>query len=205
MKLTLISALLLALAALAGCSPFTLVNSEVYNNANLADYHTFRIVEPRSASDLPNGMQMVTYYNIAAAIRQQLVDRGFTESDTSSVLVNFGVTVHREVQTEPAYMAYGTPPLPPAWTPGPMPLGPMFIYPRPNYWNPNATVVTGIYHEGVLTVDMVNIRQHLALFSASVATVIDGSQGRYRNLQSIAQAVEVLFSHFPVKPVSQNP
>lgn len=203
MKLThhLLVALLAAIGCSA-CSPYTLVNSEVYNNADMADYHTFRIVQPRTSADLPNGMEMVTYYNIAAAIRQQLTDRGYVESDTSSVLVNFGVTVHREVSTEPAYMAYGTPPLPPTFAPGPAPLGPMFIYPRPYYWNPNAQVVTGIYHEGVLTVDIVDIRSHLALFSASVSTVIDGNQGRYRNLQGIAQAVETLFSRFPVKPLA---
>ncbi len=31
---------------LSGCSPYALVNSEVYNNANLSTYHTFRIVTP---------------------------------------------------------------------------------------------------------------------------------------------------------------
>lgn len=41
----LLSILFLALV-LTGCSPFTLVNSETYNNADLAAYHTFRIVTP---------------------------------------------------------------------------------------------------------------------------------------------------------------
>ena len=45
---------------------------------DLADYNTFRIVTPDQGA-LPKGMQMVTYYNIAAAIREQMVDRGFTE------------------------------------------------------------------------------------------------------------------------------
>ena len=53
---------------LTSCSPFTLVNSDVYNNANLADFHTFRIITP-DEGHLPPGMEMVTYYNIAAAIR----------------------------------------------------------------------------------------------------------------------------------------
>ena len=79
---------------LTSCSPFALVNSEVYNDADLSDYHTFRIVTPDEGS-LPDGMQMVTYYNIAAAIRQQMVERGFTEDPNSNLLINIAVTTHR--------------------------------------------------------------------------------------------------------------
>ncbi len=45
---------------------------------------------------------------------------------------------------------------------------------------------------------MVNIDKKEALYSASVATIMDGSQGQYRNLKSIAEAVQTLFSKFPV-------
>jgi len=55
-------------ALLTACSPYQLVNSETYNNADLAEYKTFRIVTP-GMGKLPPGMEMVTYYNIAAAIR----------------------------------------------------------------------------------------------------------------------------------------
>jgi hypothetical protein len=80
---------------------------------------------------------------------------------------------------------------------------PSFVYPRSYYWNPNAQVITGVYKEGVLTVDMVNIDTKVALFSASVATVMDGSQGQYRNLSGIAEAVQTLFSKFPVPLLPQ--
>ena len=64
---------LLSLVLLLGaCSPFALVNSETYNNADLAQYKTFRIVSPADGH-LPPGMEMVTYYNIAAAIREQML------------------------------------------------------------------------------------------------------------------------------------
>lgn len=187
----------LLLMSLVGCSPYTLVNSETYNDADLSAYKTFRIVTPDEGS-LPNGMAMVTYYNIAAAIREQMIERGFTPADDSPLLVNIAVTVQRRVDTEPAY-PYG--PMGPAFGPGPGPWGgfyPSFIYPRYYYWNPDAQVITGIYKEGVLTVDMVNIDRKLPLFSASVATIIDGSQGQYRNLKGIAEAVNTLFSKFPV-------
>lgn len=195
-------------AGLSACSPFTLVNSETYNNADLADYKTFRIVTPDDGQ-LPPGMEMVTYYNIAAAIREQMVERGYTEDASSPLLINFAVTVHREIDTAPAYPygPYGlNGPMGPGFGPGPGPWGgfyPSFIYPRYYYWNPNAQVITGIYKEGVLTVDMVNIQEKLPLFSASVATIIDNGLGQYRNLQEIAEAVQTLFSRFPVAPLPE--
>ena len=64
---------LMSLVLLLGaCSPFSLVNSETYNDADLASYKTFRIVSPADG-DLPPGMEMVTFYNITAAIREHLI------------------------------------------------------------------------------------------------------------------------------------
>ena len=230
MKQFFLSLLVIAAAlGLGGCSPFTLVNSETYNNADLAAYKTFRIVTPDDGA-LPEGMQMVTYYNIAAAIRELrsmeltirpirreefplladfLYDAIYRSDPSSPLLINFAVTVHREIDTAPAYPygpygPYG--PMGPGFGPGPGPWGgfyPSFVYPRYYYWNPNAQVITGIYKEGVLTVDMVNIREKLPLFSASVATIIDGGQGQYRNLTQIAEAVNTLFSRFPVAILPQ--
>lgn len=188
-----------------GCSPYSLVNSETYNNADLAAYKTFRIVTPDDGS-LPPGMEMVTYYNIAAAIREQMVERGYTESPTAQLLINIGLSVHKEIQTEPV--------LPPNYFvgpyagpyPGPYPrFYPYFMYPRNYYWNyyNNAQVITGIYKEGVLTMDMVNIAEKVPLFSASVATIIDNGQSGYRNLQGIAEAVQTLFSKYPVPLLPQ--
>lgn len=198
----LVSGAIIVASTLTSCSPFTLVNSQVYNDANLAEYKTFRIVNT-DESNFPPGMTSVTYYNIAAAIREQMEERGYTEDPSSPLLINFGITVHREIQTEPLlspnYFVQPPPPLP---RPG---LGRFFLYPR-TYWTPsyyaNAQVITGIYKEGVLTVDMVNIDTKTPLYSASVATVIDnGSQ--YRNLTAIAEAVQTLFSKYPVPILPQ--
>ena len=109
--------LICLIVLLTGCSPFALVNSETYNQSDMADYSTFRIVDPEMGK-LPPGMKMVTYYNIAAAIREQMVERGYTEDPNSPLLINFGVTVHHEVTTEPAWQA-----LSPGYGPG---VGPYF-------------------------------------------------------------------------------
>jgi hypothetical protein len=196
---------------LSSCSQFTLVNSEVYNNADLADYKTFRIVTPEDGH-LPPGMEMVTYYNIAAAIREQMVDRGFTENAESPMLINIGLTVKRELETAPVSTLATT--LPPAPPPAPAPpfpglvirpFLPTFIMPRGAYWGlyPTATVVTGVYREGVLTMDFVDIPKKLPLYSASVATIMENGNAQFRNLQGIAQAVQTLFSRFPVPLLPQ--
>lgn len=200
-KLSFIMPAFIALV-LSSCSPFTLVNSETYNNANLANYHTFRIVTPDSEHRLPPTMTMVTYYNIAAAIREQMVERGFTEDPNSPLLINIGLTVHKEIETAPAYPVGA--PLPP---PAPGPFAPYWMYPRWNYFTPayyqNAQVITGIYKEGVLTMDFVNIDTMTPLYSASVATIINQGNGQFRNLSGIAQAVNTLFSKFPVPLLPQ--
>lgn len=189
------------LLALCGCSPYALVNSEVYNDANLAAYKTFRIITPEEGKT-PPGMAMVTYYNIAAAIREQMVERGYTEDAQSPLLINIGLTVQKELQTEPLMQNYY-----PYYGPYPVPLySPFFMYPRQYYWPnyQNAQVITGIYREGVLTMDMVNIDKKLPLYSASVATILNGnSQGSFRNLKGIAEAVQTLFSRFPVAVLPQ--
>lgn len=80
------------------------------------------------------------------------------------------------------------------------------MYPRPNYYAgyyANAQVITGMYKEGVLTMDFVNMQEKVPLYSASVATILENGEARFRNLQGIAQAVQVLFSKFPVKVLPQ--
>lgn len=205
-KMTGLAAAAIAVFALSSCSPFTLVNSETYNNANLADYSTFRIVTPDTQNKLAPGMTMVTYYNIAAAIRAQLMERGYTEDPNSPMLVNIGITVQKEIATEPAFPQGPVGPPYPWFGPGYNGFSPWFMYPRgyywPGYYNPNAQVITGIYKEGVLTMDIINLPRKEALYSASVATIMNGG-GQFRNLKEITEAVNTLFSKFPVPLLPQ--
>ena len=215
--LGIIIAVAAAVLALAGCSSYTLTNSESYVGANLSSFHTFRIVSP-SDGDLPPGMSMVSYYNISAAIREQLTERGFTEDPSSPLLVNIGLTVKKQlvnvpvtqtVQTGPALPPPPAPPLPrpvrPGVVPGPGPamngVVPVFMYPRAYYW-PNYTTVTqwvpSIYKEGVLTMDLVDITKEEPVYTASVATILDNGDSELQTLSGIAKAVQVLFSKFPV-------
>ncbi|MCH5328303.1 MAG: DUF4136 domain-containing protein [Coprobacter sp.] len=192
---------LLSVVLLSGCSAYQLVNSEVYNNADLSAYKTYRIVN-LDEGKLPPIMTEIDFYNISNAIRTQMTERGFTESPTSNLLVNIGLTVQTKVETEPA--------IPPGGFGGFPPYNgyyPYFVYPRSLYWQSyyaNAKLITGIYKEGVLTMDLVNINTKEFLYSASVSTILDNGQGALRNVSEIQQAVQTLFSRFPVKPLTSN-
>ena len=217
LKKSLFAIAALVMTGMTSCSTFSLVDSQVYNNADLADFHTFRIITPGEGK-LPPGMEMVTYYNIAAAIREQMVERGYVEDPTSPIVINIGLTVKNQIETEPlAAMAPPPPPGPIGPPPGPMnwfPYGgpgpgpgpgfaPWFMMPRAYYWNPNAQVVTGMYKEGVLTMDIVDMADKMALFSSSVATILENGDSQFRNLTGIAQAVQTLFEKYPVPLLPQ--
>lgn len=220
--LSLIIAVAAALLAFTGCSSYTLTNSESYVGANLSSFHTFRLVTPQDG-DLPPGMSMVSYYNIAAAIREQMVERGFTEDPNSPLLVNIGLTVKKQLVNIPETQTIQTgpavpPPPPVAMMPRPLPrpvrpgmapghgpvmngMVPVFMYPRSYYW-PNYTTVTqwvpSIYREGVLTMDLVNIDKEEPVYTASVATILDNGDSELQTLSGITKAVQVLFSKFPI-------
>lgn len=201
---------------LSSCSSYTLINSESYVGADLNSFHTFRIVTTQDGK-LPPGMSMVSYYNIATAIREQMTERGFTEDPTSPLLVNIGLTVKKELVNEPYTQTIPTGPalppppaplprpLPPGAAPGPGPamngVVPVFMYPRAYYW-PNYTTVTQwvptLYKEGVLTIDLVDLTDEKPVYTASVATILDNGDSQLQTLSGIAKAVEVLFSKFPV-------
>lgn len=218
---SLIMLLSVILMTLTGCSSYTLINSESYVGADLSSFHTFRIVTPQDGK-LPPGMSMVSYYNIAAAIREQMVARGFTEDPESPLLVNIGLTVKKELvdvpvtQTIPTGPAVPPPvaplprPLRPGIGPGPGPamngMVPVFMYPRAYYW-PNYTTVTqwvpSIYREGVLTMDLVNIDKEEPVYTSSVATILDNGDTQLQTLSGITKAVKVLFSKFPI-PLPKN-
>ena len=80
------------------------------------------------------------------------------------------------------------------------------MYPRYNYWPgyySNAQVITGIYREGVLTMDMVNIDTKVPLYSSSVATILQNGESQFRDLKGIAEAAQTLCSKFPVPLLPQ--
>ncbi len=191
--------LLTTMLLITGCSGYTLLNSETYDNADMSDYEKYRIVS-RSKGQLPPGMQPVTYSNIVASIRDQMLKRGYIESPDATLLINIGVTIHHTITPEDAAESTRPGHKKPA---GPYYNGyyPFFVMPRDSYWNDCETytrIVKGLYEEGVLTIDMIDTRKMKPLYSSSVATIINPVDGSYRDLPAISEAVSVMFSQYPV-------
>lgn len=179
--------------AVAGCSRYTLLNSETYHTSLLKDQKTFRIVNT-DEGNIPPGLTVATYYDISNLIREQLKSRGYSEDPNSPMYVNFGFTIAKNIETEPV--------TPPNYFPFPGPFPgpgyyPYFMYPRQNYWrNQYPLVVTDIYKQGVLTMDIVYIPDKELLYTASVSSKLSKSNG-YGDYKQLSQAVNSLFVKFP--------
>ena len=196
MKKILFFLSLLLLSIISACSPYTLLNSTVYNEADFEMFKTFRIATAKE-DQLPPKMSMVDYYNISNAIRYQLLARGFTEDPNSPMLVNFGITYQMSIQTEPA--------IPPGYWPGYWGgwggWQSYWMYPRSMYlqnYYQNAEIITGIQKEGVLTIDIVDLQSKSYVWSASVESVLTDGNQQFREQQSIQQIVQLAFSKFPI-------
>jgi hypothetical protein len=179
------------------CSPYTLLNSTTYNNADIRQFTTFQIARPKGGR-LPPHMTMIDYQNISNAIRTQLELRGLQEDPKSPILVNFGLTVKTTIETEPA--------IPPGfYSPGYWngfgPWRNYWITPRQAYlqnYYQNAEIITGIEKNGVLTIDMVDTKDLQYVWSASVESVLTAGDTQIRNQSSINQIVALAFSKFPI-------
>jgi hypothetical protein len=182
---------------LTGCSPYTLLNSTTYNNADIRDFTTFRIAKPKGGR-LPPHMSMIDYQNISNAIRTQLELRGLREDPESPILANFGLTIKTTLETEPA--------IPPGfYSPGYWngfgPWRNYWITPRQAYlqnYYQNAEIITGIERNGVLTIDMVDTKDLQYVWSASVESVLTPGNTQLRNQASIQQIVALAFSKYPI-------
>lgn len=198
MKKLVFSFIILASLVMWGCSPYTLLNSTVYNNADISEIRTFTIATAQE-DQMPPKMTMTDYYNISNAIRQQLVARGYTEDPNSPLLVNFGLTVQTSIQTEPA--------IPPGYGYGPGYWGgwggwrSYWITPRSMYlqnYYQNAELITGIQKEGVLTIDIVDTKQQSYVWSASVSSILTPGNKEIRDNAAVQQIVELAFKKYPV-------
>ena len=196
-KFTIIIA---AIALLGACSNYELLNSSVYNQQKLAQIKTYRIAKPKS-DQLPPNMNMTDYQNIATAIRQQLNSRGLKEDSTSINLVNFGITIKTSIVTRSNY-----PPPPPYWY-GFGGWQYYWMYPRydylPTYYG-NIQLVSEVQKNGVLTIDIVDIKDHTYLWSASVENLVNSMDQQILPYSEVVPLVATAFSEFPILPPNTN-
>lgn len=185
MKKQLIICLLIVFCIL-GCSPYTLLDSMVVNNADLSAYRTFKIASP-DASLLPPRFSMRDFNIISNAIKTQMLMRGYKESPNADLLINIGIVITDNIETKDA--------LPP--------VTPFFMSRREAYYRDyynDAKVITGINKEGVLTMDMIDTRNDMYLYTASVGNLVDRADHKVKESEEVDKAVEALFKGFPVNP-----
>ncbi len=169
-----------------GCSPYTLLNSMVVNKADLSAYHTFRIASP-DASLLPVRFSMRDFNIISNTVKTQMLMRGYKESPNADLLINIGIVVTDNIETKDAIP----------------PVTPFFVSRREAYYRDyyqGAQVITGINKEGVLTMDMIDTRNDMYLYTASVGNLVDRADHKIKESEEVEKAVAALFKNFPIKP-----
>ncbi|MEG1585439.1 MAG: DUF4136 domain-containing protein [Bacteroidales bacterium] len=177
--------LFMALIAFTACSTFSVLDSRVYNNADLANYHTFAIAQPEQ-SNFPAGMTMRDFDALATSIRTQMIRRGYKESANPDLLVYIGITVVDRVQTKEA--------IPPAT---PYYFGRRAAWLR-NYYS-DAKLITGVDKEGTVSVDIVDVKNQQVAYAGAVGSVMDRQQ-HIRDLDELNKAMDALFKNYPIKP-----
>jgi hypothetical protein len=196
MMMFLSGILLITLSACSG--PYHLLASKVLNNADMASYKTFTFVPYDQQNKQVNPWKVkiseADYNGIINAIRQQMIQRGFTETSDGAILIDVGLTVLRNATINTNIY--------PAWG------GVRYFYPgyfRWHGWAPywrdreyRAYSTARIDKEGVLVVDMIDARREVHLFTAAVSAVLDPSHQQLKDPAQLQQACNVLFAKFPV-------
>ena len=174
------------LLCVLGCSPYTVLESMVINKADLSAYRTFRIASP-DASLLPVRFSMRDFNIITNVVKTQMLMRGYKESSNADLLINIGIVVTDNIETKDAIP----------------PITPFFVSKREAYYRDyyqDAKVITGINKEGVLTIDMIDTRNDMYLYTASVGNLVDKADHKIKESEEVEKAVEALFKSYPVKP-----
>lgn len=178
--------LLITLLTVLSCSPYTLESSKVLNNASLETYKTF-MIQPADANSLPEGVLIEDVNNIYKAVANQLIARGYKEVPSNpEMLVCLALSVSQKIETKDA--------LPPAGGFGYRYFGPRASYVHSYY--DDAQIISGISKEGNLMMDIVDTSNNVHIFCAEVSAIADGT--KIKDLQQIQEAVEKLFSRYPV-------
>lgn len=113
----------------------------------------------------------MNYNNIANGIRTQLISRGYTESPTSNLIVDFSLFVSK------VWANY-------------------HLWQNNRYSN-----FPIIDQEELLVVNLIDKQRAMSVFSAAVSTDIDPKMPIQESLRKCQKASNVLFSAYPVAPV----
>lgn len=174
----------LAVALLAGCAttPVTFVNTDP--QANFSSYKTYGFLSPLGTDN--SGYSSVLSQFLRTATAAQMEARGYTQSASPDLLINFNVQTKDKIQTNtlPSGMGYG---------------GGYYGF-RNNYygvWGGYQTTVTE-YTEGTLTVDVVDSARKQLAWEGTVVNRVTSKDRQ--NLQPlIERGITQVFTKYPYR------
>ncbi|MFI3306230.1 MAG: DUF4136 domain-containing protein [Rikenellaceae bacterium] len=105
-KIIYFVSLFAAVAILGSCSPMVLKQSSVLNGADLYQYKTFTITQPRTMS-LPKGVKPSDLDRLNTAIAKEMVSRGYSEVRGRADMV-ISVSYQVKLSKEMSSMTMGT-------------------------------------------------------------------------------------------------
>ncbi len=174
---------------LIGCGPtYQVMESKVYNEADLSAYKTFAVAR-LERDRIPPSMSYSDCEILVKAVEKQMIMRGYQMVKTDpQLLIYIGISVVDRVQTE-------------QFNPIPRP----YYFSRRAMWlrdyYSNVKFVTGVNQEGTLTVDVVDVMKEELVFSGSVYSVMD-KQRHLREIDELDEAIADLFKNFPLDSTS---
>ncbi len=178
-------------AIFAACSPYTLINSQVYDNVDMSSYKTFNFFPAKEDTRMP-GVSVYDMQMIQKAIANEMIKRGYTQSDKPELMINLAIFAKAVVETKDA-----------------LPYDGAFV--RPVYYGrgfgyvgyySDAQVVTDIHQEGSLSMDIVDVKKNERVYNAVMSTNIQPDMPNLKKPEKLAEATEFLFKKYPVKPLA---
>jgi hypothetical protein len=174
--------LLAGVALLQGCASKPELRSDYDKSADFSKYRSFNFVKTPSTETLGYG-NLITQ-QIESSIRSELEKRGYMQSDTPDLLVNFSGKLQEktDIQSSPSggyyygYRGYG------AW--------PGYAY--------GSDVYTVRYTVGTINVDLIDATRNQMVWEGVAVGEVTKKHLENREA-AIAKAIEKIFSKYPFR------
>jgi Domain of unknown function (DUF4136) len=115
--ISLSAAILSSLILITSCGPTLTVTNDYDHTANFSQYHTFRIVKLEQQYQ---ALSQLNQNRVINAVRQQMIAKGFTETENADLLVNITSILKNQKEIVANSYGYGGGYRPYAWGGGNM-------------------------------------------------------------------------------------
>jgi len=157
-----------------------LVSYNKTDDTDLSSFKTFKVLGFKVETHPEFEPKRQGMNTLIQEINNQMMARGYVRDDENADLIlNIGVTITKEQQTRETDIRDA----------------PMYIGQRNYSWK-SEEIVTGIYNEGTVTLDVVDKANNTMVWQAVVSSVL--AEKREKNTKRIIRGVQKLFKKYPV-------